>query len=211
MTDITKVDFGEHTRAEIVSMFYRQGLECGDRGIEVCPVIHRAWSHPAYRTFDWELFRKVEDSVFSWWFNFSEWPTLHNLTDKVAGEHHISLAKARNWINKSINAQPGHSFIVRIPSTASEFEPTPIIPATLSASGATLSFKCPFCKKVHTHGAEGVGHRVSHCPDAQAFPSGYSIQPGRDEPWRLSLSPQVFWYTAARFYISAAQTVAGAA
>lgn len=211
MTDVTEIDFGAHTRTEIVSMFYKQGLECGDKGIEVSPVIHKAWSQPAYRTGDWETFRKVEDSVFSWWFDYSEWPTLHNLISKVAGEHRVSRDKARDWINKSIKAPLGHSFIARIPATATEYEIMPSIPAKLSASGQTLTFKCPFCGGKHSHGAEAQGHRVSHCPDASAFPEGYSIQEGRDEPWRVSLLPQVFWYVAARFYISAAQTVAGAA
>lgn len=211
MTDIRQVDFGEHTRNEIVSMFYRQGLDCGDKAIEVCPVIHRAWSEPAYRTGDWSLYRKVEDSVFSWWFDYDEWPTLHNLIDKVAGEHRVSRDKARNWVNRCMSAKPGHSFVARIPANASEFEIAPSIPAKLSPSGKTLTFKCPFCNGKHTHGSEAQGHRISHCPDASAFPEGYSIQEGKDEPWRVTLLPQVFWYVASRFYISAAQTVAGAA
>lgn len=40
----------------------------------------------------------------------------------------------------------------------------PTVRATVSASGQTASFKCPFCRQIHSHGAGGgPGSRKSHC------------------------------------------------
>lgn len=44
----------------------------------------------------------------------------------------------------------------------------PIALAALSSDGVTVSIKCPYCGKRHTHGASGVttnglSHRLSHC------------------------------------------------
>lgn len=41
----------------------------------------------------------------------------------------------------------------------------PTVRATLDPSGKSVSFRCPACKQIHTHGIGGGegGHRLSHC------------------------------------------------
>lgn len=47
----------------------------------------------------------------------------------------------------------------------------PLVEAIRDQSGVHLEFKCPWCKRIHRHGAtssaifgKGDGLRVSHCP-----------------------------------------------
>jgi hypothetical protein len=38
-----------------------------------------------------------------------------------------------------------------------------------------LTFHCPLCMKVHTHGPE-EGHRISHCNNSDHHPNGYFLK-----------------------------------
>jgi hypothetical protein len=58
-------------------------------------------------------------------------------------------------------------------------QPDPIVPAYWSMSSPLhLVFWCPWCNRVHSHGAGGGdGHRVSHCHEKTSplFGEGYEL------------------------------------
>lgn len=50
----------------------------------------------------------------------------------------------------------------------------PRVAATLA--GKQLIVRCPFCGKLHFHGASVFGHRISHCRQGP----GYRLVPAQD-------------------------------
>ncbi len=59
----------------------------------------------------------------------------------------------------------------------------PSIQVVPNADGRTVRFKCPHCRRNHTHGIEGVSdgtrtHRVAHCWRAGSpfMAAGYHLQ-----------------------------------
>lgn len=42
------------------------------------------------------------------------------------------------------------------------------IEVEVKREGKSLKIVCPFCGKVHSHGAAVLGHRVAHCDPTQA-------------------------------------------
>lgn len=62
----------------------------------------------------------------------------------------------------------------------SEEIPTYDCKSEFSARDGTyiLTFKCPKCRKTHTHGSPDNtgGHRIAHCTDKSLHPSGYYLR-----------------------------------
>ena len=56
----------------------------------------------------------------------------------------------------------------------------PVVLCVPSPDGVHLSFHCPHCRTLHSHGAAGgPGHRLSHChteAGMAAYPYGYILE-----------------------------------
>jgi hypothetical protein len=56
----------------------------------------------------------------------------------------------------------------------------PVVLCVPSSDGVYLSFYCPHCRTLHSHGAAGgAGHRLPHCHTAAgmaAYPYGYILE-----------------------------------
>lgn len=55
--------------------------------------------------------------------------------------------------------------------------PSPDVVAVPDRTGRTVTIRCPYCRKRHTHGAQDLnrdlGHRVAHCSDGRGL--GYVL------------------------------------
>lgn len=106
-------------------------------------------------------------------------PSLAALAFSHASEHRVSVRTALREIQRAaaVNQCDGIGDGT-LPATR-----TPIIPAyrTRSAGGSLLiQFRCPACKKVHTHGLPALDepplqHRGSHCEHEHGRGRGYRL------------------------------------
>lgn len=212
MNHIRNQDFSAYSQASVVRALAERALECSNKAIDEAPIIHTAWNHPAIYADPWfARYRAVEDSVLSWNFSYDEWPSYWNLVDLISAEHGVSRATATKWLKQAIDVGPWRCFVTFVPADAKGDQAMPTIRATRSASGKTLVFRCPYCRRTHEHGAEGDNHRHAHCDDPERFPGGYHLRESLVlDDWRIALVRDVWHYVAARYYVNLARQVEAA-